>query len=66
MNKANLVEEVALITQGPRKKTFREAIDAVFSAITDSRERADKVTLVGFRTFQVAGRKERQKQQELA
>jgi len=38
---------------------IREAINAVFLAITDSLAREEKVTLVGFGTFQVRGRRAR-------
>jgi len=58
MNKAELVEEVADQT-GLTRKTSREAVDAVISAITDSLIRQEKVTLVGFGTFQVRERKAR-------
>ncbi|MFQ5836085.1 MAG: HU family DNA-binding protein [bacterium] len=58
MNKAELVEEVADQT-GLTKKTSREAVDAITSAITDSLAREEKVTLVGFGTFQVMKRKAR-------
>jgi len=58
MNKAGLVEEVANQT-GLTKKTSREAVDAIVSAITDSLARKEKVTLVGFGTFQVMERKAR-------
>jgi len=58
MNKAALVEQVANQT-GLTRKTSREAVDAVISAITDSLDREKKVTLVGFGTFQVTERKAR-------
>ena len=58
MNKAELVEEVANQT-GLTKKTSRETVDAVISAITDSLAREERVTLVGFGTFQVVKRKAR-------
>jgi DNA-binding protein HU-beta len=58
MNKAGLVEEVANRT-GLTRKVSREAIDAVISAITDCMGREEKVTLAGFGTFQVMGRKAR-------
>jgi len=58
MNKADLVEKIADQT-GLTKKTSREAVDAVISAITDSLSREEKVTLVGFGTFQVMERKAR-------
>jgi len=58
MNKAGLVEKVADQT-GLTKRTSREAVDAIVSAITDSLAREERVTLVGFGTFQVIRRKER-------
>jgi len=58
MNKAELVEEVVNQT-GLTKKTSREVFDAIISAITDSLVREERVTLVGFGTFQVRERKAR-------
>jgi len=58
MNKAELVEEVANQT-GLTRRTSREAVNAVISAITDSLTREEKVTLAGFGTFQVIERKAR-------
>ncbi len=58
MNKAELVQEVANQT-GLTKKTSREAVDAIISAITDCLGREEKVTLVDFGTFQVRERKAR-------
>lgn len=58
MNKAQLLEEVANQT-GLTKKTSREAVDGIISAITDSLVREEKVTLVGFGTFKVMERKAR-------
>ena len=58
MNKAELVEEVADQT-GLTKRISREAVDAIISAITDSLVREERVTLVGFGTFQVRERKAR-------
>ena len=58
MNKAELVEEVANQT-GLTKRVSREAVNAVISAITDSLARQEKVTLVGFGTFQLMERKAR-------
>ena len=58
MNKAELVEEVANQT-GLTKNVSREAVSAVISVITDSLGREEKVTLVGFGTFQVMERKAR-------
>jgi len=58
MDKADLVGELVNQT-GLRKKTSREAVDTVTSAITDALARGEKVTLVGFGTFRVASRKAR-------
>ena len=58
MNKAELAEEVANQT-GLTKKASREAVDAIISGISDSLAREEKVTLVGFGTFQVRERKAR-------
>jgi len=58
MNKAELVEKVANQT-GLKKRTSREAVDAVISVMTDSLARQEKVTIVGFGTFQVMERKAR-------
>ena len=58
MNKAELVEEVSGKT-GLTKKASREAIDTTTSVITDALAREERVTLVGFGTFQVMERKAR-------
>ena len=58
MNKQELVGEVAGQT-GLTKKASREAVDTVTSTITDSLAQGEKVTLVGFGTFQVMQRKAR-------
>ncbi len=59
MNKAELVEKVAGVV-GLTKKDVNNVVDAVTSAITDSLAGGEKVTLVGFGTFQVQKRKARQ------
>jgi len=58
MNKAELVEEVAGKV-GLTKKETNNVVDAITSAITDSLVRNERVTLVGFGTFQVMERKAR-------
>lgn len=55
MNKTELVEAVAKLAQLP-KKTSEEAVNAVFNTITDTLAKGDKVTLVGFGTFEVRQR----------
>ena len=59
MNKAELVEKVAGEV-GLTKKDINNVVDEVTSAITDSLADGEKVTLVGFGTFQVQKRKARQ------
>ena len=59
MNKAELVEAVAAEV-GLTKKDVNNVVDAMTSAITNSLARGEKVTLVGFGTFQVQRRKARQ------
>lgn len=59
MNKAELVEKVAG-EAGLTKKDVNNVVDAMTSAITDSLAGGEKVTLVGFGTFQVQKRKARQ------
>ena len=58
MNKAELAEEASGKT-GLTKKVTQNVIDAVIEAIGDTLSRGEKVTLVGFGTFQVASRKAR-------
>jgi len=58
MNKAELAEEVSGNT-GLTKKVTQNVIDALIKAIGDTLSRGEKVTLVGFGTFQVASRKAR-------
>ncbi len=58
MNKAELVEEV-VGKVGLTKKETNNVVDAITSAITDSLTRNEKVTLVGFGTFEVRQRKAR-------
>ena len=58
MNKAELVEKIANQI-GLTRKTSREAVDAIISAIIDSLAEGERVTLVGFGTFQVMERKAR-------
>ena len=55
MNKEGLVEQVADRT-GQTKKQAMAIVDAVFASITGSLRRGEKVTVVGFGTFQVRAR----------
>jgi len=58
MNKVESAGQVSNQT-GLTKRASKEAIDAIISAITDALARGEKVTLVGFGTFQVMERKAR-------
>jgi nucleoid DNA-binding protein len=59
MNKEQLVERVAQQT-GLSKKDANAALDAALDAIATALRRGEKVTLVGFGTFQVRERKARE------
>ena len=58
MNKADLVRKVTNQT-GLTKNASREAVDAITSVITDALATGERVTLVGFGTFQTVQRKAR-------
>jgi DNA-binding protein HU-beta len=58
MNKQELINVVSTKVDLTKTKTS-EVIDAVVEAISASLISGEKVTLVGFGTFQTAGRKER-------
>ena len=58
MNKAELIERVARDT-GLTKADSLRAIDAVLDNVTKSLRKGEKVTLVGFGSFQTARRRAR-------
>jgi DNA-binding protein HU-beta len=58
MNKAELIEKVAEITNGTKADAGR-AIDAVFDAVTDALKNNEKVAISGFGTFSVTARSAR-------
>lgn len=58
MNKAELANEVSAKT-GLSKKETQNVIDVLTETIGDTLAKGEKVTLVGFGTFQVASRKAR-------
>lgn len=58
MNKAELANEVSAKT-GLSKKETHNVIDVLTETIGDTLAKGEKVTLVGFGTFQVASRKAR-------
>lgn len=55
------MELIAAVAEksGMTKKTAGEAVDAVLATISDALATGDKVTLIGFGTFEVRERKER-------
>ncbi len=57
MNKGDLVGEVAKVVVS--KKQAQDAVDCVFSTITQALKKKGVVTLVGFGTFKVDKRKAR-------
>jgi DNA-binding protein HU-beta len=59
VNKSELVELVAEKTE-MSKKDSEKAVKAVLDSITDGLVKGDKVQLVGFGTFEVRNRKERE------
>ncbi len=59
MNKGDLVNKIAEETSLSKAQSG-EALNAVLDSISDALEAGDKVTLIGFGTFSVSLRKERQ------
>ncbi|MCS7173201.1 MAG: HU family DNA-binding protein [Armatimonadetes bacterium] len=59
MNKEQLVERIAQVA-GLSKKDANAALDAALDAIKTALRRGEKVTLVGFGTFQVRERRARE------
>ncbi len=59
MNKSELVDRVAE-KSGMSKKDSEAAVKAVLESITDGLAKGEKVQLVGFGTFEVRSRKERE------
>jgi DNA-binding protein HU-beta len=58
MNKAELITEVANLT-GMTKSASGDALDAVIKAVETALAKGDKVTLVGFGTWDVLSKNER-------
>jgi DNA-binding protein HU-beta len=58
MNKNELIESVVNSTD-LKKKDAEAAVNAVLETITDTLAEGDKVTLIGFGTFEVRERKAR-------
>lgn len=58
MNKAELIAGVAKKSD-MTKKAAGEAVEAVFATISEALSQEEKVTIVGFGTFEVRDRKER-------
>ncbi len=58
MNKAELIASVAE-KSSMTKKAASEAVEAVFATISETLAQEEKVTIVGFGTFEVRDRKAR-------
>jgi len=58
MNKKDLIENIADAAD-ISKATAEKALNGILTAIADTLEKGDKVTLVGFGTFSVTKRKAR-------
>lgn len=58
MNKTELVDAVAK-TADLSKASAAKAVDAVLESVTDTLAKGDKVTLIGFGTFEVRERSAR-------
>ncbi|WP_416190626.1 HU family DNA-binding protein [Neisseria sp. CCUG12390] len=59
MNKSELIESIAQ-EAGISKAAAQKALDATTNAVTEALKKGDTVTLVGFGTFYVGERAERQ------
>ena len=59
MNKSELIEAIAQ-KAGISKAAAQKALDATTNAVTNALKKGDTVTLVGFGTFYVGERAERQ------
>ena len=59
MNKSELIEAIAH-EDGISKAAAQKALDATTNAVTNALKKGDTVTLVGFGTFYVGERAERQ------
>ena len=59
MNKSELIEAIAQ-EAGISKAAAQKALDATTNAVTNALKKGDTVTLVGFGTFYVGERAERQ------
>jgi len=59
MNKADLIEAISL-SANLSKTTAGRALEAITSSITAALEKGDDVTLVGFGTFTIKKRTERE------
>ena len=59
MNKQDLIDQVSAKVEGLTKTKAGEIINAVIDSVSESLTSGEKVTLVGFGTFQIADRKAR-------
>lgn len=59
MNKAELINAIA-VESGLSKADAKKALDATIKAVSDALVAGDKISLIGFGTFSVSERGERQ------
>ena len=59
MNKSDLVNAIAK-NEGIEKKCAEKAVNAVFATIADALAKGEKIQLVGFGTFEIRERAEKQ------
>ncbi|MBP6344645.1 HU family DNA-binding protein [Neisseriaceae bacterium CLB008] len=59
MNKSELIEAIAA-ESGLTKADAGKALDALTQTVTDTLKKGDSVSLIGFGTFKVSNRAERQ------
>ncbi|MEE4358615.1 MAG: HU family DNA-binding protein [Desulfococcaceae bacterium] len=57
MNKSDLIEKVAAALES--KKQAQTAVDSILDAITEALKNKEKISLIGFGTFEVTERKAR-------
>jgi|688.fasta_scaffold352462_3 DNA-binding protein HU-beta len=59
MNKAELVDVIAIELPGTTKKSVNQFLNALTKVISESVAEGEKITIVGFGTFEAAQVKER-------
>lgn len=59
MNKTELIDAIA-VTSGVSKADTKKAVEAFFSTVEDALKKGDKVSIVGFGSWQVADKEARE------